>query len=462
MNPITLTRRSVLLAGAALAACGGSDDEPTPDIQQISLNDHGPIFRSLSIQLSAPADVEVEYESAGVARLRVLSRAGSGTQHEIVLPRLRAQRSYRYRVRVNPARNTTVALEGSFATAALPADLAALRFDVSGTPSLPLLFLSVRSGFTGGVIVDASGEIVWYGRTDGAPQGATRRSNGHWVLVSGYGLEEFDLLGRRADALAHAAVPGIRADIHHGVTERADGSLVFLRFDPREFSGQMLYGEALWSWRGGTATPTALWRAWDFMDPLVDRGARSISTDWLHANHVSFGPGGMAYVSLHFLDQVVAISPDFSRIQWRLGGPGSSVALAPEQVFSGQHSARETAPGRVLMFDNGFDRAGGERYSRLIEFELDQAAGVARTVWQHRPSPDIWATVISSARRLPNGNTHGTFGTPAGVRGSTGPMVALEVTPGGTRVSTMLITGPAGTTMFQGDPVAAVGAETLA
>ena len=52
--------------------------------------------------------------------------------------------------------------------------------------------------------------------------------------------------------------------------------------------------------------------------------------------------------------------------------------------------------------------------------------------WEWRPARDNWARVISSARRLPNGNTLVAFGVPKDVpAGSTGPVEAYEVTEGG-------------------------------
>ena len=97
---------------------------------------------------------------------------------------------------------------------------------------------------------------------------------------------------------------------------------------------------------------------------------------------------------------------------------------------AGQHTAVEVSPNRVLMFDNGRDRASGELFSRGQELELDQAAGTAEVVWEFRPIPEIYAPIVSSARRLANGNTVVGFGTRAGVVGGSGPIAAYEVTRG--------------------------------
>ncbi|MFM8909841.1 MAG: aryl-sulfate sulfotransferase [Gemmatimonadota bacterium] len=56
------------------------------------------------------------------------------------------------------------------------------------------------------------------------------------------------------------------------------------------------------------------------------------------------------------------------------------------------------------MFDNGFDRPGAA-FSRAIEYAIDPVARTATKVWEYRPSPDIYAALVGSARRLSNGNT---------------------------------------------------------
>jgi hypothetical protein len=455
------SRRAILLSGLALAACGGHSDLPV--VQTVNTNDYGSIFRSVAIQLDRAAHVEVEYQPANsTRRLRVRSSGAASTTHEIVLPRLRAQTNYLYRLRVNPDSNYTFSdRDYSFTTGALPDDLAAMTFTSVGTLSTPLLFLSVRSIYTGGVVVDQEGQVVWYGRTNGAPQGAYRRASGNWIMVSGYGLEEFDALGRVTASLAHSQLPAPHGDIHHGVVETADRKILFIASDPRDINGQVIYGEALWLWAGDAAQPVKVWNAFDFLDPTIYSGSRSISTDWFHANHVSVGATGNIYVSFHYLDKVISIASDFESLQWQLGGINSTFTLAPDQIFSGQHSVREVASGRILLFDNGFARVDGSRWSRLMEFELDLPRSSARKAWEYRPSPDIWATVISSVRRLPNGNTLGTFGTPAGVRGSTGPISVHEVSPSGVLLGSLTIDGPTLTTVFQGDPMNDVGGELV-
>jgi hypothetical protein len=122
--------------------------------------------------------------------------------------------------------------------------------------------------------------------------------------------------------------------------------------------------------------------------------------------------------------------------------------------FSGQHTAREIAPGRVLVFDNGLDRGGP---SRAVEFEMT-ASGIEKR-WEWLPGNGSFASAVGSARRLANGNTLVAFGMSAGLNGSTGPTEVWEVTAGGTAVWRLGVSGVR--TMFRAEPLESVGGETV-
>jgi hypothetical protein len=449
-------------AALLLPGCGGGD--PVLAIVATSVDDHGPVFKRLEVTLSEPGEVDVEYGATGSERLRVTSVA-QATQHALVLPRLRERQTYTFRVRARAAPGAAESTaEGSFATGDLPEDVRAIGFAPSGVASAPLHFLSMRSTFTGGLIVDAQGRVVWYGRTPSTPAGAVRRANGHWVLLfgggPGAGLIEFSALGEVVHRLDASALPAGQR-IHHGVTATPQDTLLFLAFDPREIDGQVRNGEALWEWNPPTGALNKRWSAFDFIDPRVEFGARSVPEDWLHANSVSIGPRSNIVVSLHYLDQVISLASDFGAIEWRLGGVRSTFAVDPVQASSGQHSAFEVATNRVLMFDNGVVRADGSRFSRAIELALDPSSGSVATAWEYRPDPTIWAPIFGSVRRLPNGHSVVAFGAAPGQLGATGPVVLHEVSPSGERLWSLLLSLSPGGGIFQADPITSVAGEVI-
>lgn len=284
--------------------------------------------------------------------------------------------------------------------------------------------------------MNEDGRPVWFFRTAGSPFGATRRSNGNFVFLDdGRGLVEVTVEGTTVRELQQEPRPG--RFIHHDAVTTPHNTILFLAEDVQVWRGEPLTGEAIWEWNPETGAVTKRWSAFDHLDPARDWGTRSRREDWLHGNALSIGPRGNVLLSLHFLDQVLSIRPDFRGLEWRLGGVNATIPA--DDPFSGQHTAAEVATGRVLLFDNGFAR-DAQRYSRVVEYEL--RGTTARKVWEWRPPRDNWARVISSARRLPNGNTLVAFGTSADPRlGTTGPIEVYEVTQAGAVVWHLVLSG---------------------
>jgi hypothetical protein len=331
----------------------------------------------------------------------------------------------------------------------VPYDLAAVDFTAVGRPTSPYILLEIRDpqGFRGFVAVDGEGRPVWYFRTVGGPLGATRRDNGNFVLLdSERGLVEVTAAGHVVHELRQAPRPGRFA--HHDVAATMRNSVLFIAEDARPWPDTLVTGDAIWEWVPETGEVARRWSSFDQLVPEVDRGARSRTTDWVHANSLSIGPSGRILVSSPFLNQVLAVAPDYGSLEWRLGGVGATILV--DDPFSGQHTAAEVSPGRVLLFDNGFERTV-ERYSRAVEYEI--TGPTARKVWEWRPPRDNWSRLLSSARRLPNGNTLVGFGLLASTTlGSTGPIEVYEVTPAGDIVWHLVLDG-AVQSMYRATPL---------
>lgn len=320
----------------------------------------------------------------------------------------------------------------------LPSDLAAVTFNATGTSTAPytMLELNQSGGFNGFVAMNSDGKPVWYFRTQGGASGFTRRKSGNFVFLdSKQGLVEVTTNHDTVHLLAQEDAPG--RHIHHDVTTTPDNTILFIADDWRQSNDSLTNGAALWEWNPENGTTIKRWSSFDHLDPLLDRGSRSAAADWLHPNSVAFGPRGNVLISMHFLNQIISLSPDYQTIEWRLGGVRATIPAA--DPFSGQHAASEVMPGRILMFDNGYERTS-EKYSRAMEVEI--IGDSSRVVWQWRPERDNWSRIISSARRLPNGNTLVGFGQPHNeLLGSTGPIEVYEVTNSGAVVWHVEISG---------------------
>lgn len=437
----------VLLLTPVWGACSDAVEPSGAQILRAHIEATGALTRALVLELDRPERVVTDYGSS-LSRLRVRSEIESAA-HRILLPRLRASTTYEY-----TAHTSTDSISGEFVTDALPPELARLAFEISGTPSEPLTLLEggLDDGFTGFVIVDDEGEVVWYYGTEGAGTGSTRRSNGNFVFVDlAAGLLEVSPEGRVVARLPQTE----ERSIHHDV-ETQDGVLLFLARDPQPVGNEIVAGEAIWEWSPETGRARKLWSSFDHLDPESDWGLRSRPTDWLHANSLSLGPRGNLVVSLNFLNQVISILPDYSGLEWRLGGVNATVLVDEQERFSGQHTATELSTGRVLMFDNGWERA--EPFSRAVEFELGE--NTARNVWEFRPERDNWSRAVSSAWRMANGNTFVTFGLSAGVAGSTGPVEVYEVSPAGA-VVWHLLAQESLTFLYRATPLSSVAGEEV-
>jgi hypothetical protein len=423
----TVTARTMVLTGILITTLGCHDaSEPAapPSVTAVGIKEEpNPLVRILSVELDQPAAIEIEYWTAAAPRLRVV-QSTPATEHSVFLPRLRAGEVYDYEIRslgAGQARGEPV--KGQLRTDTLPSDLAGLRFMSLGSPSFPLVMVELRGEpFSGYVILDQNGSVVWYRR--GVPESFTRRANGNFVLLEGdIGLSEI-----RPDHTVVAELPSTDSmHLHHDVLATPDNTLLAIARDNMIFDGEAWTGEAIWEWSPEQATVNRRWTAWDFLSPDTDLGPKSVPTDWLHANSLAYGPRGNVLVSFPSLNQIISIAPGFQSLEWRLGGPNATVALAADDEFWFQHTAREVAPGRVLLFDNGRDRPNG-LFSRALELELDTAKGTATKVWEFRARPEIYAPIAGSARRLASGNTVINFATALGIFGATGPMAAYEVT----------------------------------
>lgn len=210
----------------------------------------------------------------------------------------------------------------------------------------------------------------------------------------------------------------------------------------------------------GEVTGDFKWFAADHIDQFgFDESARShIRTtspntsllEWLHGNsvsrlgpnhwfdegHTEFHPDNIIYSSRD-ASFVVILSHETGDVVWRIG---PDFAGRPEEKlgqFAGQHHAhlipaRLPGAGNILVFDNGGASGYGgttpptaapTRYSRQYSRVLEFNPITMDIVWQYGTGTDnenFYSQLISSAQRLPNGNTLIAIGQKGQV---------LEVTP---------------------------------
>lgn len=425
-----------------VAACTDLTESRTPKILSLELGESGSLVRTLEVVLNDPAPLTVTYQADDSPALEITSPRA--LEHRVPLVRLRAGRTYEYAV-------AGTSVRGTFQSGALPSDLARIGFAVAGSPTVPLVLVHLfqPDGFTGYAVVDEGGEVVWYWRTEDFPFGMTRRSNGNFVFMDkARGLVEITPLKAVLHELPQDSVS---RELHHDVIATSVNTLLFIAFDTREVEGTPLKGEAIWEWWPETGEAVKRWTSWDHMSPAADRGPR-FGAEWMHANALGIGPRGNVLLSVHYWNQIVSISPEWQTIEWRLGGVNATIPVPADQQFSGQHTAREVAPGRVVLFDNRVERG---QYSRAVEFELLEDRAEQR--WEWIPDPVNFASAVGSARRLPNGNTLIGIGMSEGTAESTGPTEVYEVTADGDVVWHLVLSDVR--IMFRAEPIWTIAGE---
>ncbi len=448
-----------LLALALFLAACADPSAPTSDTGDVSAvrvdSIDGSSVRAVTVELRRADAVAVTYGGTGTPVLTV--RADSiALVHRLLLPRLRANRAYALEAYVPGT--TAAPFRIAFQTGLLPQALAAIQAGLvaSGTPTLPVALVEVvaATGF-GGLLMVEQGEIAGWLPMTGSLFGATRRANGEFVLNdAALGLVSYRIDGSIAHQLPQATAATAYGRIHHDVIAMPNDHLLFIANETRLIGADSVVGEALWEWTPETGAVAKRWSAFDFLDWNTLRGSRSVPGNWLHGNGISYGPRGNVLMSLRNADHIISIAPDFGSVEWRLGGPTGTLAVADSDRALGQHYVSEPTLNRVLVYDNGWERPGGA-YTRAIEYAIDVPAGTATRAWQYRHSPDIYASLVGSARRHANGNTTVLFGMLAGQNSSTGPITVVEVDPAG-GVVWRLNVGPELTRLYRVTPVASL------
>jgi hypothetical protein len=458
----------VLVSATFLSGCSDSTPSypahvvPAINIERAAIDTSVGTGVYLDVQMPGAAELAVVYWPAvGADSLEHLV-PNVASRGRVLMARLLPDRDYRFDVSaLNSAGETGNHLSGTFHTRPLPPDLASITFAVTGAATSPLTMLELNGDFRGYVVLDDAGVPVWWWRSQGGPQGWARRANGNFVFNdAGYGIFEVTPDGRLVHALDAKSAPAVAPFTHHELLATPDDHILFLAKDARVVADTILTGDAIWEWTPETGALVKHTSVFDFLDPSLDVGTHSTSSDWVHANSLSYGRRGNLILSLNWLNEVVSLAPNFGPVEWRLGGRQSSYAVATDATFRGQHSVSQLANGHILMFDNERDRTGTARASRALEIMLDGAQKTATRAWSYEPVPSVYAPYVGSARRLGNGNTLVHFGLAPGYSGATGPVSTVEVTRAGEVVSRTTITGIGGVGLsYRNEPMTSIAGE---
>ncbi|MFJ9549194.1 aryl-sulfate sulfotransferase [Streptomyces erythrochromogenes] len=204
---------------------------------------------------------------------------------------------------------------------------------------------------------------------------------------------------------------------HHDASLLRNGNLVITVVEPlapadaarirggipgSEAPGGVIYGDVVYelTWDGREVWR---WAAIDHLDPedfpLNPHFARE---HWPMANTVNESADGSIVLGFRSASSAVAVDRADGSVLWHIG----------PDVLAQQHHPHELPSGNILVFDNGTYRdTTSVPYSRVLE--LDPRTGKEVWSYQDNPPQNFYSPYMSSAQRLPNGNTfiaEGSFG----------------------------------------------------
>lgn len=136
---------------------------------------------------------------------------------------------------------------------------------------------------------------------------------------------------------------------------------------------------------------------------------RKKSIEHAHGNSMFMDTDGNLIVSMATTNDILKIDPVSGGILWRMGGKHNQFKIINDNeanapmYFTLQHDVHKLDNGNLMLFDNGFMRQN--KYSRAVEYKIDETKKEAEMVWEYRSNPDIFAVAMGSSQRLKNGNT---------------------------------------------------------
>jgi Arylsulfotransferase (ASST) len=290
------------------------------------------------------------------------------------------------------------------------------------------VFVGPKRGATqqGPMIVDASGELVWFRPLRGNEQAFDFRAQryrgkpvltwwqGRMQLYRGGGVGR--IVGTRYRPVATVrAGNGYVMDAHEMKLTPAGTALVMSYFvvpwDLTKLGGRrdglvednvvqeidVDTGAVLFEWHTLGAIPLG-----ESYRPAPQKRGQ-IHDPW-HLNSVELDRDGDFIVSARHGNALYKIDRETGNVAWRLGGKNSSFEMGPGTVFRLQHDARVHRDGTLTLFDNVSEKlpARGKR-SRGIAIELDQERMTASLAREFEHPDGILSPTQGSMQALRGG-----------------------------------------------------------
>ena len=307
--------------------------------------------------------------------------------------------------------------------------------------------------------VDKSGEVVWYLKTDFGLGEARRMYSGNLFLggrldgrqyevdMLGNFLQEWHSAGVVLDSLQEGSIAVDTDNFHHDVIQISNGDFIALGLEvisyddfPTEYPPSKKRGPAnvagdVIIQYDGDGNTVRKYSVVDILDPerlgsgslqqgfyerLYGHMYDPLPYDITHSNALYYVEEEDALiVSANFQCAIYKVDMKTGELLWILGDPEgwkepwSDKLLQPKGELiwpCHQHGIEMTPRGTLLVFDNGGGRNippqeamnPAERFSRAVEYHIDDVAGTVEEVWSYGPEQEEFCSpFISDADYLP-------------------------------------------------------------
>ncbi len=392
---------------AFATACGGNPSAPRPaPPQQVRAEVSAQIATVVTVTWSTatPSRGRVRYGPTDALEDRTPSEPEPTRQHRRTLLGLAADTEYFYQIVTDDPAAASPSPVATVSTGPLPAGLPPL--EVRGKGHAEYTVLPTLGSSSAILILDGSGQVVWYHRDERALDFYRARlsRDGTALLynaasVSADPTDDTELVRVTLDGseTSARAVPLLA----HDFVELPSGTLAAIVADPIEFAGTSLQSNRIVEIEP-TGDQRTVWRATDCFDPGAVPGDAPEHA-WTLANALDYDPAADAYyLGMRNLSSIAKIDRESGSCVWVLGGAASTFEFAAGSArFLHQHQF-DVVGNHIVVMDNDGSRGG---QSRVIEYELDLTRGVATEVWRYVADPSVYTFVLGEPSRLANGDT---------------------------------------------------------
>lgn len=385
----------------ALLACNGGDSEV--ELTGVTLTPSDDISTVATVSWST------DVETTGYVRFRTADDVfqtavtAPGTDHQVVLVGVPPDTDVEWQIVVQEGGVDSFSGElQTWTTGSLPTGLPGMS--VTGDGHSGFMVTPVLGSFTGPMVLDRHGHIVWHHADDRgldvyrariAPDGSGIIYNA--ASVSGEVESDTMLVKVSWDGSTVTEIPV--QNLAHDFVELPDGSIGAIGVQYGEGDEAELLGNKLIE-IAPDGTATDVWSAWDCFDPETQPGDTP-ALGWTWTNALDYDEVNDEYhLSIYNFSSIAIIPRSSFACEEVIGDEAATIELEGAR-YRHQHQF-ELDGDRLLVFDN--DGAGGTE-SRVLEYQVDWQTGVATNTWEYRAEPPIYSFVLGDVHRYDDGDT---------------------------------------------------------